>query len=74
MPKKRGVFEYKSRCKKICENREGFGKNNRLIISTHSDTLAGKINNLILVSRMKDVIRKNDILEKLDWGARYVIR
>lgn len=40
---------------------------NRIIISTHSDTLAGRINNLILVSRMKNVIRKNDILEKLNW-------
>jgi hypothetical protein len=41
---------------------------NKIIISTHSDTLAGRINNLILVSRMKNVIRKNDILEKLNWS------
>lgn len=47
---------------------------NRIIISTHSDTLAGKINNIILVSRMKDVIRKNDILEKLNWCAQDLLQ
>lgn len=43
---------------------------NKIIISTHSDTLAGRINNLLLVSRMKNVIRKNDILEKLNWSMQ----
>lgn len=47
---------------------------NKIIISTHSDTLAGKINNLILVSRMKNVIKKNDILEKLNWGAQDLLQ
>lgn len=47
---------------------------NRIIISTHSDTLAGKINNIILVSRMKDVIRKNDILEQLNWCAQDLLQ
>ena len=47
---------------------------NRIIISTHSDTLAGRINNLILVSRMKNVIHKNDILEKLNWTMRDMLQ
>lgn len=47
---------------------------NKILISTHSDTLAGRINNLILVSRMKDVIRKNDILEKLNWSMQDMLQ
>ncbi|MCH5340944.1 MAG: ATP-binding protein [Acetatifactor sp.] len=47
---------------------------NKIIISTHSDTLAGKINNLILVSRMKNVIRRNDILEKLNWSMQDMLQ
>ena len=47
---------------------------NKIIISTHSDTLAGKINNLILVSKMKNVMRKNDILEKLNWSMRDMLQ
>ena len=43
---------------------------NKVIISTHSDSLAGRVNNLILVSRMKNVIRRNDILERLNWSMR----
>ncbi len=38
----------------------------KLIVSTHSDTMAGKINNLILLSRMRNVIEKNKKLEKID--------
>lgn len=47
---------------------------NKVLLSTHSDTLAGKINNLILVSRMKNVMRRNDILEKLDWSMRDMLQ
>ncbi|MCM1189494.1 MAG: ATP-binding protein [bacterium] len=47
---------------------------NKLIVSTHSDTLAGRMNNLILVSRMKNVIRKNDILEKINWSMQDMLR
>lgn len=47
---------------------------NKIIVSTHSDTLAGRINNLILVSRMKNVICKNDILEKLNWSVQDLLR
>lgn len=47
---------------------------NKIIISTHSDTLAGKINNLILVSKMKNVIRRNDILEKLNWSMQDMLQ
>ncbi len=47
---------------------------NRILISTHSDTLAGRINNLILVSRMKNIVRKNDILEKLNWGVQDLLQ
>ena len=47
---------------------------NKIIISTHSDTLAGRINNLILVSRMKNVIRKNDIIEKLNWSMQDILQ
>lgn len=47
---------------------------NKILVSTHSDTLAGRINNLILVSRMKNVIRKNDILEKLNWSVQDLLR
>lgn len=38
----------------------------KVIVSTHSDTMAGKINNLILLSRMRNVIEKNKKLEKID--------
>lgn len=47
---------------------------NKIVISTHSDTLAGKINNLILVSRIKNVIRRNDILEKLNWSMQDMLQ
>ncbi len=47
---------------------------NKIFVSTHSDTLAGRINNLILVSRMKDIIRKNDILEKLNWNVQDLLQ
>lgn len=47
---------------------------NKIILSTHSDTLAGKINNLILVSKMKNVIHKNDILEKLNWSMQDMLQ
>ena len=32
----------------------------KLIVSTHSDTMAGKINNMILLSRMKNVAEKRE--------------
>lgn len=47
---------------------------NKIIISTHSDTLAGRINNLILVSRMTNVIKKNDILKKLNWSVQDILQ
>ena len=47
---------------------------NKIILSTYSDTLAGKINNLILVSRMKNVIHRNDILDKLNWSMQDMLR
>lgn len=47
---------------------------NKIFVSTHSDTLAGRINNLILVSRMKDIIHKNDILEKLNWNVQDLLQ
>ena len=47
---------------------------NKIILSTHSDTLAGKINNLILVSRMKNVMRRNEVLEKLDWSMQDMLQ
>lgn len=46
----------------------------KIIVSTHSDTLAGRINNLILVSRMKNVIRKNEILQKLNWSMQDMLQ
>ena len=30
-----------------------------MIISTHSDTMAGKLNNIILLSRMKNIAERN---------------
>lgn len=39
------------------------GKN--VIVSTHSDTMAGKINNLLLLSRMENVTKRNEKLEKI---------
>lgn len=47
---------------------------NKIVISTHSDTLAGKINNLILVSRMKNILRRNDILENLNWSMQDMLQ
>ncbi|MCM1046222.1 MAG: ATP-binding protein [Candidatus Gastranaerophilales bacterium] len=47
---------------------------NKVIVSTHSDTLAGRLNNLILVSKMQNVIPKNDILEKLDWSVQDMLQ
>lgn len=46
----------------------------KILVSTHSDTLAGKINNLMLVSRMKNVIRKNKTLEQLGWSVRDLLQ
>ena len=47
---------------------------NKIIVSTHSDTLAGKMNNLILVSRMDNIIRKNEVLAKLDWSVQDMLQ
>ncbi len=38
---------------------------NKMIISTHSDTMAGKLNNIILLSRMKNVVQRNRKIEKV---------
>lgn len=40
-----------------------FGK--KMIISTHSDTMAGKLNNIILLSRMKNIAERNKKIEKI---------
>ena len=45
---------------RMCNN----GK--KVIASTHSDTMASKINNLMLLSKMKNIEKKNDKLEKLN--------
>lgn len=37
----------------------------KLIVSTHSDTMAGKINNVILLSRMKNISQKNKKISKI---------
>lgn len=37
----------------------------RLVVSTHSDTMAGKLNNLVLLARMKNIAERNKKLEKL---------
>ena len=37
----------------------------KLMISTHSDTMAGKLNNIILLSRMKNVAERNRKIEKI---------
>lgn len=42
----------------------------KLIVSTHSDTMAGKINNLILLSRMKNVTEKREKIRKIGLTAR----
>nr|WP_296031871.1 hypothetical protein [uncultured Dorea sp.] len=36
-----------------------------MIISTHSDTMAGKLNNIILLSRMKNIAERNKKNEKI---------
>lgn len=36
-----------------------------MIISTHSDTMAGKLNNIILLSRMKNIAERNKKIEKI---------
>ena len=35
------------------------------MVSTHSDTMAGKLNNLVLLARMKNIAERNKKLEKL---------
>ncbi len=47
---------------------------NRMVVSTHSDSLAGRINNLILASRLNDVTRRNAILNRLDWSMKDMLR
>lgn len=42
----------------------------KLIVSTHSDTMAGKINNFILLSRMKNVAEKNEKIGKVGLTAK----
>lgn len=37
----------------------------KMIISTHSDTMAGKLNNIILLSRMKNIAERNKKNEKI---------
>lgn len=37
----------------------------KMIISTHSDTMAGKLNNIILLSRMKNIAERNKKIEKI---------
>ncbi len=42
----------------------------KLIVSTHSDTMAGKINNMILLSRMKNVAEKREKAGKVGLTAK----
>ena len=42
----------------------------KLIISTHSDTMAGKINNLILLSGMKNIADRNEKMSKIGLTAK----
>ena len=42
----------------------------RIIVSTHSDTMAGKLNNIILLSRMKNIADRNTKLEKIGLSAK----
>ena len=37
----------------------------KMIISTHSDTMAGKLNNIVLLSRMKNISERNKKNEKI---------
>lgn len=37
----------------------------KLIVSTHSDTMAGKLNNIILLSRMKNAAERNEKIGKV---------
>lgn len=42
----------------------------KMIISTHSDTMAGKLNNIILLSRMKNIAERNKKMEKVGLTTR----
>lgn len=37
----------------------------KMIVSTHSDTMAGKLNNIILLSRMKNIVEKNEKIQEI---------
>ena len=36
-----------------------------MIISTHSDTMAGKLNNIVLLSKMRNIAERNKKIEKI---------
>ena len=42
----------------------------RIIVSTHSDTMAGKLNNIVLLSRMKNIAARNTKMEKIGLAAK----
>lgn len=42
----------------------------KLIISTHSDTMAGKLNNIILLSRMHNPAMKNRKIQKIGYDSK----
>lgn len=45
----------------------------RLIVSTHSDTMAGKLNNIVLLSRMKNIADRNMKLEKIGLTTKDIL-
>lgn len=42
----------------------------KLMISTHSDTMAGKLNNIILLSRMKNIAERNKKIGKIGLASK----
>lgn len=42
----------------------------KMIVSTHSDTMAGKLNNIILLSRMKNIAERNKKKEQIGLETR----
>lgn len=42
----------------------------KMIVSTHSDTMAGKLNNIILLSRMKNIAERNKKIERIGLATK----
>ena len=45
----------------------------KMIISTHSDTMAGKLNNIILLSKMKNIAERNKKTEKIGLTTKDIL-